>query len=190
MIINGSKINGANNLLEQDLHTLISDCLKGSRKAQEQLYRQLYGFAMTIAMRYARDEQDAADIMSHAFVKMFRSLASFNTAKGSLHVWVKKILINEALDHIKQRSRFSSRELTEAEEPAINNEVIEKTDAAEILQLIKQLPPATHAVFVLFAIDGYAHKEIAAQLKISEGTSKWHLSEARKLLQQKLSMIT
>jgi RNA polymerase sigma factor (sigma-70 family) len=68
--------------------------------------------------------------------------------------------------------------------------VIEKTDAAEILQLIKQLPPATHAVFVLFAIDGYAHKEIAAQLKISEGTSKWHLSEARKLLQQKLSMIT
>jgi RNA polymerase sigma factor (sigma-70 family) len=144
---------------------------------------------MTIAMRYARDEHDAADIMSHAFVKMFRSLSSFDAAKGSLHAWVKKIIINEALDHIKQRSRFSHQELTEAEEPYINNEVIEKTDAVEILQLIKQLPPATHAVFVLYAVDGYAHKEIAAQLKISEGTSKWHLSEARKLLQKKLLLI-
>lgn len=144
---------------------------------------------MTIALRYSRDEHDAADIMSHAFVKMFRSLSSFDVKKGSLHAWVKKIIINEALDHIKQRSRFSHQELTEAEEPYINNEVIEKTDAVEILQLIKQLPPATHAVFVLYAIDGYAHKEIAAQLKISEGTSKWHLSEARKLLQQKLILI-
>jgi RNA polymerase sigma factor (sigma-70 family) len=144
---------------------------------------------MSIAMRYARDEQDAADIMSQAFVKMFKSFHTFDEAKGTIHSWVKRIIINEALDHIKQRSKFSSQELKEADAPFISNDIIEKTDAAEIMQLIKKLPPATHAVFVLFAIDGYAHKEIAAQLQISEGTSKWHLSEARKILQQKLTDI-
>ena len=175
--------------LEQDLNNIIADCRNGSRKAQEQLYRQLYGFGMGIAMRYAADEHEAADIVAHAFVKMFRSMHTYDAAKGNFHGWLKRIVINEALDHIKQRSRFTSLELDVAEEPFVNNSVIEKTDAAAILQLVRQLPPATHAVFVLYAIDGYAHKEIAAQLGISEGTSKWHLSEARKILQQKLTAI-
>ncbi|MGC4103596.1 RNA polymerase sigma factor [Ferruginibacter sp.] len=175
--------------MEQNLDDIIAGCRNGNRKAQEQLYRQLYGFAMAITMRYAIDEHEAADIMSHAFVKMFRSIQTFDPQKGNFHGWLKKIIINEALDHIKQRSRFSTQELATAEEPIINNNVIEKTDAADILQHVKQLPPATHAVFVLYAIDGYAHKEIAAQLNISEGTSKWHLSEARKILQQKLTSV-
>ncbi|MDR6568735.1 UNVERIFIED_ORG: RNA polymerase sigma-70 factor (ECF subfamily) [Chitinophaga ginsengisegetis] len=144
---------------------------------------------MTIAMRYAIDEHEAADILGHAFVKMFRSIQTFDATKGNFHGWLKKIIINESLDHIKQRSRFTSLQLDAAEEPIINNDIIEKTDAAAILQLVKQLPPATHAVFVLYAIDGYTHKEIAGQLNISEGTSKWHLSEARKILQQKLAAI-
>ena len=133
-------------------------------------------------MQYSRDEQDAGDIMSHAFVKLFKSIASFDVTKGNFHGWVKRIIINEALDHIKQRNRFTTQELDKAEEPYINNTTIEKTDAAEIMQFIKQLPPATHAVFVLYAIEGYTHKEISIQLGISEGTSKWHLSEARKYL--------
>ncbi|WP_240612952.1 RNA polymerase sigma factor [Chitinophaga parva] len=168
----------------------MQDCREGKRKAQELLYRQCYGFAMAIAMRYATDENEAADILSHAFVKMFRSIASFDSAKGNFHGWLKKIVINESLDHIKQRSRFVSLETQVVEEPFVNNSIIEKTDAAVILQLIRQLPRATHAVFVLYAIDGYTHKEIAAHLGISEGTSKWHLSEARKILQQKITAIT
>ena len=157
--------------------------------AQEQLYRQLYGFAMAIAMRYAVDEHEAADILGHAFVKMFRSINSFDPRKGNFHGWFKKIIINESLDHIKQRSRFGSLELDVAEEPFVNNSIIDKIEATDILQLVRQLPPATRAVFVLYAIDGYTHREIAAQLNISEGTSKWHLSEARKNLIQKISAI-
>jgi RNA polymerase sigma factor (sigma-70 family) len=144
---------------------------------------------MAIAMRYAIDEHEAADILGHAFVKMFRSIHAFDTTKGNFHGWLKKIIINESLDHIKQRSRFTSLELETVEEPFVNNSIIEKTDAAAILQLVRQLPRATHAVFVLYAIDGYTHKEIATQLHISEGTSKWHLSEARKILQQKINAI-
>lgn len=144
---------------------------------------------MTIAMRYATGEHEAADILGHAFVKMFRSINSYDATKGNFHGWLKKIIINESLDHIKQRSRFTSLELDTVEEPFVQNSIIEKTDAAAILQLVRQLPRATHAVFVLYAIDGYTHKEIAAQLNISEGTSKWHLSEARKILQQKITAI-
>ena len=175
--------------MEQDLTNIILDCRNGNRKAQEQLYRQLYGFAMSIAMRYATDEHEAADILGHAFVKMFRSIQSYDATKGNFHGWLKKIVINESLDHIKQRSRFTSLELDTVEEPFINSNIIETTDAAAILQLVRQLPRATHAVFVLYAIDGYTHKEIAAQLNISEGTSKWHLSEARKILQQKINAL-
>lgn len=144
---------------------------------------------MTIAMRYATDEHEAADILGHAFVKMFRSIHTFDATKGNFHGWVKRIIINESLDQIKQRSRFVSLEVDTVEEPYVNNSIIEKTDAAAILQLVRQLPPATHAVFLLYAIDGYTHKEISTQLNISEGTSKWHLSEARKILQKKLTAI-
>ncbi len=141
---------------------------------------------MSIAMRYARNEHDAADIMSIAFVKVFRSIKSFEDTKGNFYSWLKKIIINEAIDFIKQQSKFSGKELTATEEPVISSEAIEKMDASEIMQMIRQLPPATHAVFVMFAIEGFSHKEIAAALQISEGTSKWHVSEARKYLQQKI----
>lgn len=175
--------------MEQDLTNIILDCRNGNRKAQERLYRQLYGFAMAIAMRYAVDEHEAADILGHAFVKMFRSINSYDASKGNFHGWLKRIVINEALDQIKQRNRTTNLELDTVEEPYISNSIIETMDAAAILQLVRQLPRATHAVFVLYAIDGYTHKEIAAQLNISEGTSKWHLSEARKILQQKINAL-
>ena len=173
--------------IEHDMDLLLEGCLANNRKAQEALYRQFYGFAMTIALRYSRDEHDAADIMSHAFVKVFKSIKTFDPSKGSLHAWIKRIVVNEGLDHIKSRNRFSQDvELETVPEPPINNNILEEMGAEEIMNLIKRLPPATHAVFVLYAVEGYNHREIAEQLNISEGTSKWHLSEARKILQKQI----
>lgn len=173
--------------IEQDIDLLLQGCLANNRKAQEALYRQFYGFAMTIALRYSRDEHDAADIMSNAFVRVFKSIKTFDPSKGSLHTWIKKIVVNEGLDHIKARSRFSQDlELETVPEPPINNNILEEMGAEEIMNLVKRLPPATHAVFVLYAVEGYNHREIAERLKISEGTSKWHLSEARKTLQKQI----
>jgi RNA polymerase sigma-70 factor (ECF subfamily) len=173
--------------VETDIQELVDGCLANNRKAQETLYRHFYGFAMTIALRYSRDEMDAADIMSHAFVKVFKSLHTFDRSKGNLHGWIKRIVVNEGLDHMKSRSRFSDNvEIETVEEPTINNAVLEQMGADEIMELVKKLPPATHAVFVLYAVEGYNHREIAERLKISEGTSKWHLSEARKTLQKQL----
>lgn len=172
---------------EENIQELVSGCIANNRKSQEALYRSFYGFAMSIAMRYSRDDQDAADIMSQAFVKIFKGIKTFDESKGSLHGWVKRIVINEGLDHIKSRHRFSEGvELETIEEPAVHNAVIEQLGADEIMLLVQKLPPATHAVFVMYAVDGYNHREIGELLRISEGTSKWHLSEARKFLQTQL----
>ncbi|MFN4006601.1 MAG: RNA polymerase sigma factor [Chitinophagaceae bacterium] len=171
---------------EAQIQQWIQGCCANQRKAQEQLYRHFYGFAMNIAMRYSRDEADAADIMSAAFIKVFKSIRNYDSNKGSLYAWIQRIVINEALDHIKGRSAFEAFELATVPEPAIDNKAIERMNAGEIMTMIQQLPPATHAVFVLYAVDGFNHREIAEKLGISEGTSKWHLSEARKQLQQQL----
>jgi len=176
--------------VEIDIQEMLDGSLANKRKAQEALFRHFYGFAMSIALRYSRDEMDAADIVSRAFVKIFKSIHSFDSSKGSLHAWIKKIVVNEGLDHIKSRTRFSDNvELETVPEPPINNSVIEKMGAEEIMEIVKKLPPATHAVFVLYAVEGYNHREIGQKQNISEGTSKWHLSEARKFLQQLLNAI-
>jgi RNA polymerase sigma factor (sigma-70 family) len=176
--------------VEQDINQLIEGCLANNRKAQHGLYHQFYGFAMNIALRYSRDEHDAADILSQAFVKLFKSIRSFDPSKGSFHAWIKKIVVNEGLDHIKGRYRFSENvELETVPEPSINNSVLAEMGAEEIMEIIKKLPPATHAVFVLYAVEGYNHREIAHQMGISEGTSKWHLSEARKILQKQIQYL-
>jgi RNA polymerase sigma factor (sigma-70 family) len=176
-----------------DIRIVIEGCVAHSRKAQEYLYRQFYSYAMVIAQRYSRDDADAADIVSQAFVKVFRSIRSFDETKASFQTWLRRIVINEGLDHIKARSKFGEEIELEYEvkaAPNIHNAAIEQLNAKELMTMIQQLPPATHAVFILYAVDGYNHREIAEKLGISEGTSKWHLSEARKILQQQLSQAT
>ena len=169
------------------MEELLAGCRENRRTAQQGLYRQFYGFAMTIALRYSRDEHDAADILTNAFLKIFKSIHSFDRSKGNLHGWIKKIVVHEGLDHIKARGRFSEAlELETVPEPKVNNQVLEQMGADEIMELIKRLPPATHAVFILYAVEGYNHREIGDLLGISDGTSKWHLSEARKTLQKQL----
>ena len=175
---------------EQDISLLIEGCLANNRKAQEQLYRQFYGFAMSIALRYARNEADAADIMSLAFVKVFKSLQTYDPQKGSFFAWLKRIVANEGIDHIKSLGKFNPVEIEEVADPHIDNTAIDRLQAEDIMTMVKKLPPATHAVFILYVTEGHTHKEIAVKLNISEGTSKWHLSEARKILKQTLQLHT
>nr|WP_214447257.1 RNA polymerase sigma factor [Flavihumibacter rivuli] len=144
---------------------------------------------MVVAQRYSRDDLDAADILSQAFVKVFKSIKSFDPSKGSFKSWLKRIVINEGLDHIKGRSKFGEEielEMETAAAPNVDNAAIAQLSAKELMTMIQKLPPATHAVFIMYAVEGYNHREIAEELKISEGTSKWHLSEARKFLQNEI----
>ena len=164
---------------------IIRGCQKGNRKAQEQLYKNYYRAMMTLCLRYTKNESDAVEVLNTGFFKVFRNIQRYEPEQASLYTWIRTIVINSCLDFIKSRQRMEQhRELNEAIDADIPAEVVSRIKANELLQLVRQLPPATQAVFNLYVIEGYNHKEIGQLLGISEGTSKWHLSEGRKTLQQ------
>jgi len=171
---------------QTDISFLIEGCKKNERKAQEALYRHFYPFAAAIALRYVKSNDDMADVVSLAFIKLFKAITTFDTKRGTFHAWFKTIVIHEALDHLKAQSKFDNKEMADAEEISVDNTALDRMSTGEIMNMIQKLPPATHAVFVLYVMEGYNHREIAQQLNISEGTSKWHLSEARRSLKQQI----
>jgi len=100
-------------------------------------------------------------------------------------------MVNTAIDFLRQKNRWfmAHGDLEKVEAGGIEPEAVQRLSVQELLKLVQQLPPATQAVFNLYVIDGYTHKEIGTILGISDGTSKWHLSEARRLMQQYLQKL-
>jgi RNA polymerase sigma factor (sigma-70 family) len=166
-------------------HEIIEGCKKNDRKAQERLYKDYYRAMITLCLRYTKNEADAVEVLNNGFLKVFKYIHKYNAAQAGLYTWIRTIVINSCLDFIKTKQKMKQhQELNESIEVHIPAEVISKIKATELLQLVRRLPPATQAVFNLYVIEGYSHKQIAELLQISQGTSKWHLSEARKNLQQ------
>ncbi|MFT4759983.1 MAG: RNA polymerase sigma factor (sigma-70 family) [Paraglaciecola sp.] len=171
---------------------LLQDCKAGKRKAQYQLYRECFPYLMGVCYRYQKNEVDAAAILNAGFLKILTNLDKYRP-EVPFEAWSKRIVINTIIDEFRKNRKV--RELidykdfseTDSFEELINfNEAAEQFEAEELESLIKKLPPVSQKVFNLYAIDGYKHKEISALLAISEGTSKWHLSFARKKLQEML----
>ncbi|MBX2924127.1 MAG: RNA polymerase sigma factor [Chitinophagaceae bacterium] len=169
---------------------LISGCINNDRQAQERLYKQFYVSMTSICMRYTRNEHDAIEVLHNGFLKVFKHIHQFDQVKASLYTWIRTIMVNTAIDFVRQHHKHARQlELDQANEPYIDSEALQKLDAGELLHLVRKLPPATQTVFNLYVIEGYTHKEIGIKMGISEGTSKWHLSEARKLLQKSLKTL-
>jgi RNA polymerase sigma factor (sigma-70 family) len=170
---------------EQENIDIISGCKKGDRKAQEKLYKNYYRAMITVCLRYTKNDEDAVEVLNNGFFKVFKNIQRYESSQASLYTWIRTIVVNSCLDFIKQKQRIEKvNELSDDTQVHIAPEVIGKMKTAELLNQVRKLAPATRAVFNLYAIEGYTHKEIARLLNISEGTSKWHLSEARKNLQQ------
>jgi RNA polymerase sigma-70 factor (ECF subfamily) len=172
-------------LISEEQQTgLLAGCKAGNRQAQEKLYRSFYRAMMNLCLRYTKNDMDAMEALNTGFYKVFKNIQRYDPAQASLYTWIRTIVINSCLDlaGIKENN-MHPRELTEAIDAAIEPEIISKLSSARLLEIIRQLPGATQTVFNLFIMEGYSHKEIAALLKISEGTSKWHVSAARKKLQ-------
>ena len=168
---------------EENIHSIISGCKNNDRKAQELLYRSFYRVMMTLCLRYIKNETDALEVLNTGFYKVYKNIEKYDTGKATLYTWIRTIIINSCLDFIKAKSgRTVQEELDQAAGVDLPPDVFMKMSATEILKLVRQLPPATQAVFNLYVMEGFTHKEIGSMLKISEGTSKWHLSEARKIL--------
>ncbi len=170
---------------EQTIERIIEGCKKEDRKAQEQLYRNYYRAMMTLCLRYTKNEADAMEVLNTGFYKVYKNINRYDAYKASIYTWIRIIIINSCLDFIKAKDNTTiQEELDQAAAIDLPPEVFIKMSATEILQLVRQLPPATQGVFNLYVMEGYTHKEIGELMRISDGTSKWHLSEARKILRK------
>jgi len=172
---------------EQTIERIIEGCKKQDRKAQEQLYRNFYRAMMTLCLRYTKNEADAMEVLNTGFYKVYKHINRYDTSKASVYTWIRTIIINSCLDFIKAKGTNIREELDQAAAVDLPPDVFIKMSATEILKLVRQLPPATQGVFNLYVMEGYTHKEIGELMGISDGTSKWHLSEARKILKQLIS---
>lgn len=166
---------------------LIAGCLAEERWAQKQLYEKHYGKMMGLCLRYSNNTEDAKDILNEGFIKVFRYLQRYKIGT-SLEGWIRRIMINTSIDYYRKAIRHRTEDLEVAEQsPTIDEDPICKYSAKEILSIIQQLPPSYRAVFNLYAIEGYSHKEIAEQLDISESTSRSNLVKARTKLKALLT---
>ena len=166
-----------------DDQLLVMNCLKGKREAQHLLYERHAEYMLGVCYRYTKSMTDAEDVLQEGFIKVFRNLHQYKS-DGELGAWIRRIMVNTAINHLKQQSRsrvdlsFSEGNLhpVSDEDPEINITV------KELAELIRQLPTGYQTIFNLHAIEGYTHVEIGELLGIHEGTSRSQYARARGLL--------
>lgn len=169
---------------------LIAGCRKGDRRAQRELYDTYSRKMMGVCLRYVSDRETARDLLQDGFVKVFTSLDTFAGA-GSFEGWIRRIFVNCALEYLRKSDVLrestdldSTAELTQPEES-----VLSAISASELMNLVRSLPAGFRAVFNLFAIEGYSHREIAGLLHITESTSRSQYTRAKQLLQKKIKAL-
>ena len=168
-----------------DLDALLARCVRREPAAQRALYARYAGRMLGVARRYARTLPEAEDILQDAFVKVFTHLPDFR-ADGTLEGWIRRIVVTTAINHWqsgKLRRQLQSASLDEiTDQPVTDASAFDQLNVAEVLALMEKLPDGCRLVLLLYAVDGYSHREISELLNIQESTSKAQLSKARKQL--------
>lgn len=166
---------------------IIEGCMSRDREAQRELYSLYASTFYGISLRYMKDQRDAEEVLTNAFMKIFDNISKYRS-EGSFEGWMKRILINEALGYIrKYRNMYVEVELEKEDSRQVFSWEDTQLETRELLNMIQSLPSGYRTVFNLYAIEGYSHREIAEKLDITESTSKSQLSRARVLLQEKAS---
>jgi RNA polymerase sigma factor (sigma-70 family) len=160
---------------------LIEKCCDGSRTAYREFYELYAGQLLVVAMRYMKTKEEAEDVLQETYIKAFKNLASFDQ-RSSLKTWLTRITINTALNQLRKKHEIINWTSAEAIDKPVETLPIDHLRLNELIDLIQRLPTGCQLVFNLYAIEGYAHKEIAEKLEISEGTSKSQLYRAKDLL--------
>lgn len=172
------------NLTDTDL---VKGCIANKRQYQEFLYEKFSGKMFGLCLRYSNNYHSAEDILQEGFIKVFKNIHKFRF-EGSFEGWLRRIFINTAIEHYRKSvSMYPIREISNSSYDVFNDQTIENMAVEDILKLIQELSPGYRTVFNMYVVEGYAHKEIAAMLGISEGTSKSQLARARYLLQKKIN---
>lgn len=171
--------------------SIIEGCVAGRRSAQSALYRKYASVMLAICMRYAKNRDEAEDILQEAFLKIFQNIESYRK-EGSFEGWMKRIMINHALNFYR---RSKKQPFLEDIESINENDIMDKEEqqashvpvsAERLTALIQMLPPGYRMVFNMYVFEEYSHKEISIELSISENTSKTQLLKARRMLRKKL----
>jgi RNA polymerase sigma factor (sigma-70 family) len=165
---------------------LIRGCLSGDSRMQEALYNRFAPKMYAVCLRYSNNADDAQDLLQEGFVKIFKNLDRFR-AEGSFEGWVRRVFVNTSIEHYRRKVNLvsaSDREEAYIEDHSSN--ALDKLAEKDIIKLVQELSPGYRAVFNMYAIEGYSHKEIGAILGISEGTSKSQLARAKGILQKKV----
>ena len=164
---------------------LVAGCVRNDRRFQELLYRKYFAKMMAMCLRYTRDREQAMDIVNNGFLRVFKKLDTFQF-RGSLEGWVRRLVYHSISDYFKKNAKYIQHIVLEEKDDSCHEKAYQNLFFEDILKMIDRLPPATKDVFKLYAIEGYTHAEIATNLGISVGTSKWHLSNARAKLKSML----
>lgn len=177
---------------------IVDGCSRGDRDYQQMLYKQMYSKMLTICYRYSKRPEEAKDLLQDGFIKVFEKINKFNF-KGSLEGWIRRIMVNNAIDYYRKNKNKYAISETHVEEDMLVDEneddenLFKELNAKEILACVQELSPSYKVVFSMFVLDGFSHKEIAEELNISEGTSKSNLAKAkrnlRELLEEKIKAL-
>ena len=166
------------------LKKLINKCKQKDNKAQSEIYQLYAGKLFALCLKYSRNYQEAQDNLQNGFITIFNKIEQYNF-KGSFEGWLKRIVINTALQTYREKDVLNL--ITEEVTDEVEIEVDEEQVSLEfLLKLIQELPNRYRLVFNLYVLDEYSHREIANMLGISEGTSKSNLARARYILQEKV----
>ena len=169
---------------EQDL---ITACIQKERWAQKMLYEEHYPKMMGVCLRYAGSQDEALDILHEGFIKVFKNLNKYEPGT-SLYSWIRRIMVNTAIDYYRKMVRRRTDDIETAYSVSTNDaDALSQMSEQEILEAIQELSPAYRAVFNLYILEGYSHREIADLLGITESTSRSNLVKARIKLQAKLT---
>ncbi len=171
--------------LHSNENQLIKKAIKHNREAQHVLYELYAPKMLSVCRYYIKDVHQAEEVMLNGFFKVFKNLKTFKN-QGSFEGWIRRIMIRESISFLRQKKKLEFP----VEEIDYKNDTTDNINSniavAEIQQLIDSLPEGYKMVFIMYAIEGYKHNEIAELLDITEGTSKSQLFKARQLLQQKI----
>jgi RNA polymerase sigma factor (sigma-70 family) len=169
---------------------------ENDRRAQKVLYEYCYRQFIRLCMRYYSNHEDARHALNNGFLKIVNGLQNVDLDELNFAAWAKRIIVNTLIDEYRKNKNHNQAIIAKETESELANaaEKVENLGSLElnyqeILDLLKTIPPISAHVFTLYVIDGYNHKEIGDLLEISEGTSKWHLSTARKLLRDRLELM-
>lgn len=162
---------------------LIEQVIQQNRLAQKQLFEQFSPKMLSVCRQYINDLHDAEDVMLHAFMKVFQHIGKFNH-EGSFEGWIRRVMIRECISFLRQQKQLVF--VDEISPKLMNKQYSQQDHSADYQTMIDNLPSGCKHIFILNAIEGYKHAEIAEMLNISVGTSKSQLAYARKILKQNI----